>query len=58
MNTIHVWPRYIKEFLLTHLGCNSPKPPNTAEGSLKNLCALFVAKTEIKLRQEVLPSQF
>lgn len=24
MNTIHVWPRYIKEFLLTHLGCNSP----------------------------------
>lgn len=24
MRTIHVWPRYIKEFLLTHLGCNSP----------------------------------
>ena len=24
MRTILVWPRYIKEFLMTHLGCNSP----------------------------------
>ena len=24
MLTIHVWPRYIKDFLLTHFGCNSP----------------------------------
>ena len=24
MRTIHVWPRYIKDFLLTHFGCKSP----------------------------------
>ena len=28
MRTIHVWPRYIKDFLLTHFGCKSPSKIN------------------------------